>query len=224
MAKHKQESVIKKERHWLKQWNPEVAMVTFVGVLVIVGSSVISGVTINDLRNSLNDANARLSGASNPPLYSVQSNATACIFTCQVNSQLSIPLEPVSGVASCATAGKVELLAFHSPTCPYCEAQLPMLNQLKAKYGSRLDVKYVCTPIHEGDDALCQNNTGGLYLPYAQSNALLTQYRASVQGTPTLIFNCEYARVGSYAIRDQTSGTTTELDDLGIIVSTLLGS
>ncbi len=199
-------------------------MVTFVGVLVIVGSSVISGVAINDLRGSLNDANARLSGASNPPLYNVQSNATACIFTCQVNSQLNIPLEPVSGSASCAVAGKVELLAFHSPTCPYCSAQEPILNQLKAKYGSRLDLKYVCTPIHEGDDALCQNNTGGKYLPYAQSNALLTQYKASVQGTPTLIFNCGYARVGSYSLRDQSAGTTVERDDIEKIISTLLAS
>lgn len=219
MAKHKQESVIKKERHWLKQWNPEVAMVTFVGVLVIVGGSVISGVAINDLRNSLNDANARLSG-SNPPLYNTGGSADTCVFLCQANTRLNISLEPVVGATSCATAGKVKLYAFHSPTCPYCSAQEPILDQLKQKYGSKLDISYVCTPIHEGDDGLCQNNTDGLYLPYAQGNALLTQYRASVGGTPTLIFDCEYARVGSYALRDEA----TEYGDLDKVVSMLLGS
>lgn len=225
MAKHKrEETLIKKERHWIKHWNPEMAMVTFIGVLVIVGSMAISGMAINDLKNALNDANARLGSISSPPLYTVQANASACVFTCAVNSQLSIPIEPVSGATSCAAAGKVSILAFHSPTCPYCDAQEPMFNQLKQKYGEQLDLQYVCTEIHSGDDQLCKENKDGKYLAYDAGRAMLTKYAQSVQGTPTLIFNCEYARVGSYALRDQTAKTTVEYDDLEKIVSTLLAS
>jgi len=218
MAK-KEETIIKKERHWMKQWNPEVAWVTFVGIIVIVGTTAFTGMAVSGLKASLETANTQ-GTVSNPPLYTVQGNASACVFLCQANTRLNISLEAVGGAASCATAGKVKVYAFHSPTCPYCSAQEPVLDQLKQKYGSKLDISYVCTPIHEGDDGLCQNNTGGKYLPYAQGNTLLTKYQSSVQGTPTLVFNCEYARVGSYAIRDEA----TEYGDLDKVVSMLLGS
>jgi len=211
--------MIKKERHWMKQWNPEVAWVTFVGILVIVGTTAFTGMAVSGLKASLEAANTQ-GGTSNPPLATVQGNASTCVFLCQANTRLNISLEAVGGATPCATAGKVKVYAFHSPTCSYCEAQFPILDQLKQKYGSKLDISYVCTPIHEGDDALCQNNTGGKYLSYAQGNTLLTKYQSSVQGTPTLVFNCEYARVGSYAIRDEA----TEYGDLDKIISMLLGS
>lgn len=216
MAKHKEESIKKKERHWMKQWNPEIAWVTVVGILVIVGTTAFTGMTVAGLKSSLGAA----SGTSNLPLATVQGDAGACVFLCQANTRLNISLEAVGGATSCAAAGKVTIYAFHSPTCPYCTAQEPVLDQLEQKYGSKLDISLVCTPIHEGDDGLCQNNTAGLYLPYAQSNALLAQYQGSVQGTPTLVFDCEYARVGSYAIRDEA----TEYSDLDKVVSMLLES
>ena len=218
MAK-KEETIMKKERHWMKQWNPEIAWVTFVGILVIVGTTAFTGMAVSGLKASLEAANTQ-GGTSNPPLATVQGNASACVFLCQANTRLNISLEAVGGATSCATAGKVKVYAFHSPTCPYCSAQEPVLEQLKQKYGSKLDISLACAPIHEGDDGLCQNNTGGKYLPYAQSTALLTQYQTSVQGTPTLIFDCEYARVGSYAIRD----VATEYGDLDKVVSMLLES
>jgi thiol-disulfide isomerase/thioredoxin len=226
MAKHgkgKTSEFVKKEKHWLRQWNPEIALVAAAGVVVIIGLAVFSSVLLNDLKSSLDVANAKLSGAQSNALYNIPSNASTCVFTCEVNSKLSLQIEP-TGAASCATAGKVNLLAFHSPTCLYCEAQTPILDQLKQKYGDRLDIQYACAEIHEQDPALCQANADGKYLPYAQSQALVTQYQSAVQGTPTLIFNCEYARVGSYSIMDQQKGTTTELTDIDTIISTLLGS
>jgi len=136
----------------------------------------------------------------------------------KLNAQLAIPLNLVAGASSCAVSGKVKVITVHSPTCPYCEAQYPMLQQLKQKYGNQLELDYVCVPIHSGDGALCQNDSSGEYLPYSQGIALATQYQSAIQGTPTLIFDCQYARVGSYAISDPTS----EAADLDKIVSTLL--
>jgi len=202
----------------MKQWNPEVAWVTFVGIIVILGTTAFTGMAVANLKASLGTTST--GGTTNPPLATVQGNASTCVFLCQANTRLNISMEAVGGATSCATAGKVNIYAFYSPTCPYCAAQEPVMEQLKQKYGAKLSITYVCTPIHEGDDGLCQNNTGGKYLPYAQSNALLAQYQASVQGTPTLVFNCEYARVGSYAIRDEA----TEYGDLDKVVSMLLGS
>ncbi len=205
--------MIKKERHWLKQWNPEVAMVTFVGVLVIVGSSVISGVAINDLRNSLNDANAKLLAGDYTPL-SVKTNAS------EINSKLSleIKLGAICPVSSCKVAGKLKLLVFHSPTCSYCEEQTPILNDLKNKYGDKLDLEYVCTPIHTQDPQLCQENKDGKYLSYAESMALINTFEGVIGGTPTLIFDCQYSRVGSMAIMNETK----ERNELDKLISTLL--
>lgn len=202
----------------MKQWNPEIAWVTFVGIIVILGTTAFTGMAVSNLKSSFESALGSM--GTNPALYTMQQNTSTCVFLCQANTLLNISLEAVGGATSCATAGKVKVYAFHSPTCPYCAAQEPVLEQLKQKYGSKLDITYVCTPIHQGDDGLCQNNTGGKYLPYAQGSSLLSKYAASVQGTPTLVFNCEYARVGSYAIRDEA----TEYGDLEKVISMLLGS
>lgn len=60
----------------------------------------------------------------------------------------------------CGTAGKVKLYVFHSPTCPYCESQEPILTALKQKYGDAIELNYVCTPIHGvGDVTLCKQQT-----------------------------------------------------------------
>jgi len=146
--------------------------------------------------------------------------SNACVFTCGVNSELEIPIDAVANAQSCAVSGKVKVIAFHSPTCSYCEQQTPVLTQLKQKYGDTLDLSYACTAIHTGDDVLCQNNTSGKYLPYAQSQALVTQYQTAIGGTPTLVINCGYARVGSYAIQDPT----TEYSDLDKLFSLMLGA
>jgi thiol-disulfide isomerase/thioredoxin len=214
MAKNEKTKLIKT----LKQWNPEIAVVTFVGILVILGTNVFLGSALNDMKSAV--LSAQNSPSASPSTYNTNSSASACVFTCQVNPKLLIPLDALSGATACATAGKVNVLAFHSPTCPYCEAQLPALTQLKQKYGSQLNITYVCTEIHAQDPELCQNNTGGKFLPYAQSQALVTQYKSAVSGTPTLVFNCEYARVGSYSMQDAAK----EQADLDKVISTLLGS
>jgi len=60
----------------------------------------------------------------------------------------------------CGTAGKVELYVFHSPTCPFCEQQEPILKVLKQKYGDAIELTYVCTPIHgAGDVTLCKQQS-----------------------------------------------------------------
>lgn len=207
--------MIKKERHWLKQWNPEVAMVTFVGVLVIVGSSVISGVTINDLRNSLSDANARLLVGDYTPI-GVKTNAS------EINSKIlpQIKIGAICPVTSCKVTGELKILAFHSPTCSYCDKQEPLLDDLKNKYGDKLELEYVCTPIHEQDIQLCQENKDGKYLSYDESMALINTFEGIIGGTPTLIFDCQYSRVGSMAIMNETK----ELNELDKLVSTLLSS
>ena len=149
----------------------------------------------------------------------------SCVFTCSINTQLEakfqrpIPIDPIDGATSCAESGKVQVLAFHSPTCPYCEEQVSVLDQLEQKYGDALDIKYVCTSIHEGDDALCMNNSDGLYLPDEESKSALSKYASAIGGTPTLVLNCEFTRVGSYAIQDKTE----EYNQLDTVLS-LLGA
>jgi len=147
--------------------------------------------------------------------FSQTSPATLPPAIVKLNAQLAIPLSPIVNASSCAVSGKVKVIVFHSPTCPYCEAQYPLLQQLKQKYGDQLELDYACTIAHAGDDILCQNDSSGKYMPYAQSLANVVQYRSAIKGTPTLIFNCQYARV---ALANPTSETT----DLDKIVSALL--
>ncbi|MFH1286124.1 MAG: thioredoxin family protein [Candidatus Micrarchaeota archaeon] len=70
------------------------------------------------------------------------------------SSSESISLKTLT-TESCAADGKVKVYAFYSPTCPFCENQRPILDELKDEFGSNLEVSYICTKIHSGDEALC---------------------------------------------------------------------
>jgi len=77
----------------------------------------------------------------------------------ELNATNKIDLE-TTNEADCGTAGKVKLYVFHSPTCPFCEQQSPILDALKQKYGDAVELNYVCTPIHgAGDVTLCKQQT-----------------------------------------------------------------
>ena len=77
----------------------------------------------------------------------------------ELNASDTIGLE-TTNETDCGTAGKVKLYVFHSPTCPYCESQEPILKVLKQKYGDAVELNYVCTPIHGADDVtLCKQQT-----------------------------------------------------------------
>jgi len=186
------------------KWAPTAVIIVLLGAVAVLGSMAVNQKPATGLAVCPVGLNA----------------SDTCVFACGVNPELKIPLEAVGNAQSCAVSGKVKVIAFHSPTCQYCEQQTPVLTQLKQKYGDTLDLSYACTTIHTGDDVLCQNDTSGKYLPYAQSQALLTQYQTAIGGTPTLVINCEYARVGSYAIQDPT----TEYSDLDKLFSLMLGA
>ena len=214
------EELREKEKRILKQWNPEIVMVTVVGILLILGLTAFSGFAINTLKDQLETVSTQLSQAVQPATYvAITANETACVRACEVNVNLSIPIEIVSGVSDCSTTGKVKILAFYSPTCPYCEAQRPILDSLKTKYGEKLDLSYVCMPVHSGDEELCQENKENMFLPYLQGLPLIQQYQQSIGGTPTLIIDCQFKRVGSYALKDQSMGTNVEEEDLETMIS-----
>jgi thiol-disulfide isomerase/thioredoxin len=193
-----------KKADTLDKWGPAILLSAIVGIIVFAGTY--SATTCQAVA-----------------CPSVIDASDSCVFTCEVNSGLQIPLE-AGGAESCNVAGEVSVLAFHSPSCGYCDAQEPVLDELKQVYGDKLNLKYVCTEIHEGDDALCMENKDGKYVPYEEGKALVAKYQASIGGTPTLIFDCAYLRVGSYAIRDQSQGTTVEMDDLSKVLDLLLAA
>jgi thiol-disulfide isomerase/thioredoxin len=210
----------KQEEKMLKQWNPEIAMVTFVGIILIVGLSVFSGYMISGLQSQINSLSQQVS------LQPCASSTDSKI--CGVNSKLTVQMKPVlsCGNAQCsATPGKVKITVFHSPTCPYCEAQVTVLEQIKNKYGDKVEITYACKAIHSGDEQLCRSSTK--YLPYDESVALAKSFGVEGEGTPIAVFNCKYSRVGSLALEDTTpgndgkTGTTFELADLTKIIDAL---
>ncbi len=122
----------------------------------------------------------------------------------------------------CEEPGKVVIYAFHSPTCPYCEAQREVLKSIAQNYSNKVDIRYICVSVHPGDEEKCKASTD--YLPYNIGQQIYQKYKYDVSGTPTLVFNCEYSRVGSYAVYDKQKGTHIETDLLKTIINTLLTS
>lgn len=86
-------------------------------------------------------------------------NSVFCKDKKELAANNKIELEQTNQ-ADCGATGKVKLYVFHSPTCPFCEQQAPILNTLKQKYGDAVEVNYVCTPIHGVDDVrLCKEQS-----------------------------------------------------------------
>ena len=94
--------------------------------------------------------------------------------------------------------------------------------KLVQEYSGQLEVDYVCKMIHEGDDELCQANADGKYLDWTTSQKLTSDFGVEEDGTPILVFNCGYKRIGSYALRDASMNTTVEYDDLKTVIDSFL--
>lgn len=214
------ETLHQKEAKLFRKWTPELTIITVISVILILGVVAYSGLAVNDLKAQLNAAKSTGGVIVNPA-----ASADQCVFSCQANSRLKLGIEPITSSTACKTAGKIKVYAFYSPTCGYCEAQRPILDEMKQKYGDKLDLSYICTNLHQGDDAICQKNEGNKYLPVEQSQELLQKYESIVLdagGTPGLIINCEYLRSGTYAIIDQNKGTNNEKEDLTALFDLLL--
>lgn len=68
----------------------------------------------------------------------------------------SVPLIDTGKPACGSDDGKIMIYAFHSPSCPACNAQKPVLDSLESEYESEIKIVYVCKYLHSGDKALCQ--------------------------------------------------------------------
>ncbi len=236
------EKIQKKERTWFKEWNPEIMLVTVVGVLMILGLSVVAAAKIGEvhdtlarsnqeLNNKISALNTKITGLNNEILTLKassggclfelnQSNQTLCTVKDKVDKslagvQMKLPLESnilCSDNTMCLPEhGKARILRFVSPTCPYCHAQEPILQEISQKY-PEVEVKNVCFPIHQGDDQLCKENADAYDIDYETGLELAKQFHVS--GTPTLVIDCVYKRTGSYALYDQMKNTSYEKEDL----------
>jgi thiol-disulfide isomerase/thioredoxin len=180
----------------------KITPITVIALVAVIAASVFAGTLI-----------------AQPAAASCGTTSDAGV--CAVNNGLTVKLDPVlsCGNASCsAPEGKVSVIAFYSPTCPYCEAQYTVFQQLKQLYGEQLDVKYACRNVHTGDDTLCQQNNESKYLDWETSQKLASQYGADEKGTPVVIFNCKYQRYGSLALQNET----LEYNELKSIIDGLL--
>lgn len=67
------------EERMLRRWNPEIAMVTIVGIILILGMAVVSTLAINNLKDQMASLEQKVSGidetvkqgAENPGVCSV---------------------------------------------------------------------------------------------------------------------------------------------------------
>ena len=117
--------------------------------------------------------------------------------------------------AFCCGEGRVHILQFSSPSCPYCDAQEPVLKELESELDGRLVVETLCVPVHEGDRELCEQRVGKDAVTAAEH--LKTKYELT--GTPTLIINCKYKRSGTLTL---SKGAEMEKEEMKRMVCALL--
>lgn len=200
--------VVEKSSDWLSQKSQGVFLTMLVGIVLIIGVAVFSV--------------AILPAQTAPGACSVNSSSLDA-KVCSANKAMTVDLVPIlsCGTGSCTnTPGKITLLAFHSPTCTFCDAQEPVLNKIKGEF-SNVDIKYVCMSVSAGDEALCQANADGKYMSYTEGLKLLDQYQSLITGTPGIVIDCKYLRIGSLAIQDKQQNTTKEYNDLKALVQSL---
>ena len=193
-----------KAGNWMNERHPGVALTMAVGIILILAVSLFCGMLIANMSKPSADC----TGSSDAGV-------------CAVNGNLTVKLDPVlsCGTASCsAPEGKVSVIAFYSPTCPYCESQYEVFQQLELLYGDSLDVKYACRDVHSGDEALCKANNESRYLDWETSQELASQFGADEKGTPVVVFNCKYQRYGSLALQNET----LEYNELKSVIDGLL--
>ncbi|GEM_PF-5443421 len=243
------EEIIKKERKWFKEWNPEIMLVTVVGILMILGISAVAAAKIGEVHADLSKTNEQLdqkittlnnkiTGLNNEiTRLKAAGPAGGCMFDikgstlCDMKEGLDtklrgtnfkIPLESntlcTNTTACLPEHGKARILRFVSPTCPFCDAQMSVLDKVSAKY-PLVEVKNVCLNIHPGDEQLCKENQDAYDIPYEEGMQLAQIFHVS--GTPTMVVDCVYSRVGSYALLDQRQNTTNEEQDLESLFSAL---
>ncbi|MDD5317623.1 MAG: hypothetical protein PHF51_02710 [Candidatus ainarchaeum sp.] len=87
--------------------------------------------------------------------------ATGRTVFCGESTQEAEPGVYDTGMPDCFNAtGKIPVIAFHSPSCPGCAAQKPVLQALMRDFGGELEMRYVCAPIDQNDSALCASAVG----------------------------------------------------------------
>ncbi len=230
MKKHKKRdasSEPKKEKKQVikasfKAWNRDIAIVTFVGILMLLFITGFMGMLIAQLSASIDTLNQKIDtpsvGDTANTIMAATGETDICTIACNINSnkEIVIPVES-SGEDLCSVDGELSVLVFHSPTCPYCSEQTPSLDMLEEKYGDKLNIEYACFAIHEGDDALCAASPEDW--DYQAEDAMILAQKYGARATPTLVFDCGLSRVGSLAVRD---GAEAEKEDIDKIVSNLL--
>ena len=117
--------------------------------------------------------------------------------------------------AFCCGEGRVHILQFTSPSCPYCDAQEPVLKELESELEGRLVLETLCVPAVEGDRELCEQRIGKDAVTAAER--LKAKYELT--GTPTLIINCKYKRSGTLAL---SKGAEMEKEEIKRLVCALL--
>ena len=219
------------ERNWFKEWNPEILLVTVVGIVLILGVTALASARITHLSGQVNAMDSQID-ALHAQVSTLRVSGGECLFDladtdgtlCDMKESLDqnigtaefqIPLESnvlcTESTACLPENGKARILRFVSPTCPYCTQQEESLDKVAVNY-PEVEVLDVCLAIHAGDDQLCQDNAADYDLPFDEGMELANIFK--VGGTPTMVIDCVYNHVGSYAIYDQQMNTSIEQEDL----------
>jgi hypothetical protein len=63
----------------------------------------------------------------------------------------------LTGFPECRSGNKTLIYAFHSPSCPISSEQRNVLDALAQEFPSKIDLQYICTPMHVGDMGSCSD-------------------------------------------------------------------
>ncbi|MFH0987164.1 MAG: hypothetical protein V1911_03925 [Candidatus Micrarchaeota archaeon] len=196
-----------KEQKIAKRWSTEIAIVTVIGIILILGISVYYGMMMQDLIGQMN-------ALSSSKITEELSNQDEKL--CKFADNLSVSLQPVLNCGQtdvCSSPGKVTILAFYSPSCEYSAAQWGILQSLDQVYTDKVEVKYVCKTIVDSDELACQTNRAGDFsFGYAEGLEIADQFSLAPMGTPILVFNCAYMRHGVYSVNGQVDKAQEERD------------
>lgn len=199
-------------------WNRDIAVVTFVGILMLITLTGFTGFLLAGISANVQALEQQLAAAHEGAGKQAAPGASdECIYACSLQKSLEglvLKIAPeFTGETLCSDGGKMHIIAFHSPTCGYCTAQDPVLEELEAEYGGMLVVEKACLAVHQGDEELCAQSPGEWdYL--ADETAVMAQRYLDRIATPILVFNCGVTRTGSLAAGYGEEAEKTEIKAL----------
>ncbi len=194
----------KKETMKYLEWRPEIAMVTIVGIISIILLLAVASTSINQLDHRMQELEQRISEGE-PRTYTPTKIDQAI---CDIGAGANIIYQKMfycEETTLCTPSGDnhVKILAIQAINHEASTKQREILKELEEEI-TGLEVEYYCA---SQTHLTC--DWGEMY-----EDSEISQYY-TIEEAPTLIINCEYKRLGTYA----ASNPQREKQELAAVIN-----